>query len=189
MIEGERFRMARDLFLAYPALRRDMTAVPASETPLEFCQILLGSQIPEEAVTFCAYLLPKRLGIWWAHECLTQVAELLEEGDQEILRLIRNWIGAPMESRHRQSLYNLPIPKDRTAAGWIALAANWEIEHNGPRPSPTEQASAARAINIGVLAGLARVATGDRPDAIAAFAGLAVQLAELEKPAPSTAYF
>ena len=44
--------------------------------------------MPEEAITFCAYLLPGRAAVWWAHECLSQLAELLGDRDLELLALV-----------------------------------------------------------------------------------------------------
>ncbi|TIW09783.1 MAG: hypothetical protein E5V81_30335, partial [Mesorhizobium sp.] len=41
------------------------------------CRALLAGRVPEEAVTFCAYLLPERAAVWWGHECLSHLAELL----------------------------------------------------------------------------------------------------------------
>ncbi|TIU05953.1 MAG: hypothetical protein E5W40_20305, partial [Mesorhizobium sp.] len=53
-----RFKTARDLFMAYPAVARDMVARPTEQPSIEFCRALLAGRVPEEAITFCAYLLP-----------------------------------------------------------------------------------------------------------------------------------
>jgi hypothetical protein len=55
-----RFKTARDLFIACPAVANDMRALPTEQPSIEFCRTLLAGRVPEEAITFCAYLLRNR---------------------------------------------------------------------------------------------------------------------------------
>lgn len=176
-----RFKTARDLFGANPAAARDMRAVPTDQPSLEYCRFLLAGPIPEEAITFCAYLLPDRAAIWWGHECLGHLAELLQERDRELLALVQDWVSEPHNPGRHAAVEDAAGPHQRTPAAWIALAVRWHVggsaEHrsNGSRPLP-----AAHAVSAGILAGLARVALADRFSVLTAFVEMGIQLAEIE---------
>ncbi|MER9728802.1 hypothetical protein [Mesorhizobium sp. M0217] len=181
MVNGLRFQTARDLFAANTAVARDMTAVPTDQPSLEFCRRLMAGRIPEEAITFCAYLLPDRAAIWWGHECLGHLTELLEEQDLATLTLIQEWVGDPNNATRREAVAGAAMTQQHTPAGWIALAAQRHISGlaaqngSGLRPLP-----AAHAVNTGILAGLARVAVADRFSVLTAFVEMGIHLAETE---------
>jgi Family of unknown function (DUF6931) len=181
MADGLRFKTARDLFAANPAAARDMRASPTDQPSLEYCRLLLAGRTPEEAITFCAYLLPDRAAIWWGHECLGHLSELLEERDRKLLALVQDWVSEPDNPGRHAAVDEAAGPHQRTPAAWIALAVRWHVdgsaEHrvNGSRPRP-----AAHAVNAGILAGLARVAVVDRFSVLTAFVEMGMQLAEIE---------
>ena len=175
MVNGLRFKTAIDLFTAYPAASQDMIAAPNDQPSLEFCRALLASKVPEEAITFCAYLLPGRAAIWWGHECLSQLSELLEEQDHRLLALVHDWISEPLEYRHHVALYEATATDQQSPAVWIALATGRGEAVAYPRTPLT-----ARAVNAGILAGLARVAIADRLSVLTAFVEMGIQLAEIE---------
>ncbi len=167
MVEGTLFRTARDVFAAHPEAASDMIAAPDDRAAIEFCRGLLSGRTPEEAVTFCAYLLPARAAIWWAHECLNNLGELMDGADRALLELIRGWVGEP----HDVSIRTAPdaaLADDRmTPASWVAKAA-------------AGNAMPARAVNTGILAALARVALEDRRAVLADFVDMGLALAESE---------
>ncbi|TPI65674.1 hypothetical protein FJ420_14580 [Mesorhizobium sp. B3-1-3] len=171
------YRTARDLFLACPAIARDMKLPAANQPPLEFCRALLAGRVPEEAVTFCAYLLPDRAAVWWGHECLSHLSELLADRDLELLALVNDWVGEPGNPRHRAALSSAVDPSPATPAAWIALSAAW-------RDPAFDMLStgfpAAHAVNAGILAGLARVSTADRFGVLSAFVDMGIQMVEME---------
>lgn len=182
MVNGLRFQTARDLFAANTAVAQDMTAVPTDQPSLEFCRRLMAGRIPEEAITFCAYLLPDRAAIWWGHECLDHLTELLEEQDLETLALIQEWVGEPGNASRRAAVAEAAMARQQTPAGWIALAVQRHVndpadQANGPRLRPLP---AAHAVNAGILAGLARVAVADRFSVLTAFVEMGIHLAETE---------
>ena len=179
MTNGLQYRIARDLFLACPAIARDMTAPPTDQSPIEYCRALLAGRVPEEAITFCAYLLPARAGVWWAHECLSHLAELLSDGDLQLLALIQDWVGEPGNPDHGAALAQIAEVPPTTPAGWIALAAGWR--DNGPAAVMGSSGfPAAHAVSAGILAGLARVSLADRFAVLSAFAEMGIQMAEIE---------
>ncbi|TPK80207.1 hypothetical protein FJ936_28765 [Mesorhizobium sp. B2-4-13] len=171
------YRTARDLFIACPAIARDMKSLATGQPPLDFCRSLLAGRVPEEAVTFCAYLLPERAAVWWGHECLSNVAELLAGQDLELLALVHARVGEPDNLQHQAALSNsLQLPP-ATPAAWIALAAVWR------HPTLKMESSgfpAAHAVNAAILAGLARVALADRFTLLSAFVEMGIEMAQLE---------
>ncbi|WP_244483480.1 hypothetical protein [Mesorhizobium sp. 1M-11] len=171
------YRSARDLFLACPAIARDMKSPAAERPPLEFCRALLVGRIPEEAITFCAYLLPERAAVWWGHECLRNLAELLTDGDVQLLAIVHDWVAEPDNPRYRAALSDVVDVSPVTPAAWIALAAAW-------RDPAFNMAStgfpAAHAINAGILTGLASVSLVDRFAVLSALVEMGIHIVEME---------
>lgn len=178
-----RFKTARDLFMACPAVSRHMVALPTEQPSIEFCRALLAGRVPEEAVTFCAYLLPERAAVWWAHECLHHLTDLLDSRDQELLALVRDWVSEPDSPHHSAAVSQAAAMPPATPAAWIALAAG--LRGNGSAMeasavSAPQSLPAAHAVSAGVLAGLARVALADRFSVLCAFVEMGIQMAEFE---------
>ncbi|MDQ0331420.1 MULTISPECIES: DUF6931 family protein [Phyllobacteriaceae] len=171
------YRSARDLFLACPAIARDMKSPAADRPPLEFCRTLLAGRVPEEAVTFCAYLLPDQAAVWWGHECLSHLAELLAERDLRLLAIVHDWVREPDNPHHRAALSDVTDVSPATPAAWIVLAAAW-------RDPTFNMAStgfpAAHAVNAGILTGLASVSLADRFAVLSAFVEMGIQIVEME---------
>jgi hypothetical protein len=178
-----RFKTARDLFMACPAVARDMVALPTEQPSIEFCRTLLAGRVPEEAITFCAYLLPERAAVWWAHECLSHLTVLLDHRDQELLALVRNWVSEPDSAYHRAEVSQAAAMPPTTPAAWIALAAGRHGNGSAIEASAVsafQSLPAAHAVSAGVLAGLARVALEDRFSVLSAFVEMGIQMAEIE---------
>lgn len=178
-----RFKTARDLFMACPAVSRDMVALPTEQPSIEFCRALLAGRVPEEAITFCAYLLPERAAVWWAHECLSHLTVLLDRRDQELLALVRDWVSEPDSAHHRAEVSQAAAIPPTTPAAWIALAAGRHGNGSAmeaPAVSALQPLPAAHAVSAGVLAGLARVALEDRFSVLSAFVEMGIQMAEIE---------
>ena len=168
--------------MACPAIARDMRTLPTEQHSIGFCRDLLAGRVPEEAITFCAYLLPDRAAVWWAHECLSHLGELLDGTDHELLALVRDWVGDPDSPRYRAAVNTAPATLP-TPVGWIVLAAGWR--DNGSAMAATMVSAlqpfpAAHAVNAGILAGLARVALADRFSVLSAFVEMGIQMAEIE---------
>lgn len=172
-----RYRTAQDLFAACATAAEDMTATPTPQPSVDFCRSLLAGPVPEEAITFCAYLLTERVAIWWGHECLEQLGELLDGYDLELLALVRRRIGEPAAFAS-QVLTSRRLVRQRSPAGWIALAAGLENGRSGDLDANPQPMPVGRAVHIGVLAGLARVVTADRSTVLAAFVDMGLQLAQ-----------
>lgn len=173
------FVHARDLFEAYPTAGDDIGARPADETPLEFVEILSRSATPEEAVTFAAYLLPRRKAVWWAHECARSLLHLLTEQDRQMIGLAEAWVREPEEDRRYAALSSGMACKSKTPGVWIALAAGWSggsMSDPGLPKVPPPPYLTARAVNAGVLGVLARVDNGHRAPTLRTFIDMATGL-------------
>ena len=182
--------------MACPAIARDMRTPPTEQDPIAFCRELLAGRVPEEAITFCAYLLPERAAVWWAHECLSHLTELFDGTDQELLAHVHDWVGEPDNPRHRAAVSTAAVTPPTTPVGWIALAAGWRDNGSAMaatmaptlQPFPAQPFPAAHAVNAGILAGLARVALADRFAVLSAFVEMGIQMAEIEAGQSADAY-
>lgn len=173
------FSYARDLFDAFATIGDDILARPRDETPLEFVALLARSPTPEEAVTFSAYLLPRRKAVWWAHECARSLVHLLTDQDRQMMALAEAWVREPEEEQRMRALDAGMACASKTPGVWIALAAGWSGgSMSGPGlPSvPPPAYLTPRAVNAGVLGALARVDNGHRAPTLKTFVDMAVGL-------------
>ena len=97
-----RFSTARQVFEAFATAANDIETPPTSDDPLVFLRALLDGPTPEDAVSFCAYLLPRREAVWWACQCLRQIGGPL----------------SPVDLEH-----------DRAAVGQLVVVFNSQLKH------------------------------------------------------------
>lgn len=176
-----RFNTAKELFEAFPSASADMKAAPTDQPSIEFCRAQLAGRIPEEAVTFCAYLLPRRVAVWWGHQCLSHIPDALDDQDRAMLQLAEDWVRDPEEDRRYAALDQAMAAEMKTPGVWIALAAGWSGGSLSPRglaPVTPQPFLTARAVNAGILGGLARVATAQRVQMLGGFVEMGITLAE-----------
>jgi hypothetical protein len=175
-----RFGTASELFEAFPTAGEDIAAAPADRPSLDFMADLVAGPTPEDGITFCAYLLPHREAVWWAHQCLDGVAQLLSPEDQHLLSLAEAWVRYPEEDQRCAVLDAGMAAPSKTPAVWIALAAGWSGGSMLPRDavSPVEAPPylTPKAANAGVLSALARVDRKSRAATLKQFVNMAVQL-------------
>ncbi len=175
-----RFNLAQDLFEAFPIIRDDISAEPSEMPSLEYLSELLVSPTPENAITFCAYLLPRREAVWWGHQCLIQVPEILLPIDNEHLLLAENWVRQP-EEHERVLALNAAMETDpKTPGVWVALAAGWSggsMVEEGMSPVAPPPYLTAKAINAGILGALASLDTISRSKSLKDFVDMGAQLA------------
>lgn len=180
MVQRLRFSRARDLFEAFPVALDDMTARPSDRGSLEFLKDLAGSQTPEDAITFAAYLLAPREAVWWGHQCLTMLAPMLGPEDLSILALAEDWVRRPDEPQRNKALSAATAAATKTPGVWIALGAGWSGGSMvGPDSMPVAPPPylTAKAVNAGVLGALARVDRKARAATLCTFVDMALRLA------------
>ncbi len=181
MEPGLHYAKAQDLFDDVPDVAEDMQARPNGEASIEFFSGLLTTQTPEEAVTFGAYLLPRRRAVWWGHECVRSVIHLLNDQDLRMLALAEAWVREPEEEQRQQAMDEGLAARNKTPGVWIALAAAWTSGSINPDPNQTKvpppRFLAPRAVNAGILGALARVDNAHRARTLKEFVRMGVDYA------------
>ncbi|NDW04491.1 DUF6931 family protein [Jiella pacifica] len=156
--------LARDVFSASPAIADDMRARPGGETSPQFLARLMSSTTPEEAVTFCAYLLPPAAAVAWGHRCLAARPPTDGRSDARLVALIAAWLAESWgdlnrEVLRREILAIAEASRPRSPAVWISLGLGWSSGSISTPGLPEVSAPAfatPRAINAGILGLLAR---------------------------------
>ncbi|MBP0615942.1 DUF6931 family protein [Jiella mangrovi] len=177
--------LAREVFSAIPEIGDDMCARPTAESCPDFLAGLLSSATPEEAITFCAYVLPPSASVAWGHRCLQARPSGQTAIDQTLESLIGDWVaqGGQDGSREilRREILEIAEPiRPRSPAVWIALALGWSSGSiSAPDLPPLLAPSFAtpRAVNAGVLGLLARCDLAERSDTLGEFVRLGRRIA------------
>lgn len=117
---------------------------------------LRRSETPEDAITLAAFAFQPKYAIWWGHECLRAMPEVLSDLDRHLMQGVAKWLGNPsVEHRHavmRDALW----AERKVPAVHLALAVGWSgggIAPNDPASAPLHRCP--RAINTSVLSCLA----------------------------------
>src|SRR5690349_11314066 len=99
-----RFATAEALFETFPELLQKMTARPNEQGPMVFLKGLVTAGKIEDAVTFCAYLLPRREAVWWACGCLRRSLGQLAGDRAAALAAAEAWVREPDDERRQAAL-------------------------------------------------------------------------------------
>jgi hypothetical protein len=154
-----RFATVRDLYDAFPTALDDI-GIAASDMPsLDFLRMLASMQVWDAAISFCAYLLPRREAVWWGCQSLRRMIHLTPPED-EMLAIAESWVREPEEHHRRAALACGYGGDTRLPATWMARAAGWSggsivAPRFGNVPAASEQT--ARAVRAGLMIALMRV--------------------------------
>jgi hypothetical protein len=148
---GSRFATARELIAAFPCARHDLQTQPTEQPPADFIESLVASGTYRDAVSCCAYLLPRREAVWWACQCVRAAGAALIPNEKAALAAAEAWVRDPQEHLRRAALaFGADEPTD-SAAIWACRAAAFSggvvsDSRKGPvRALPEATARAARA--------------------------------------------
>ena len=175
-----RFTTAREVFDAFPSAADDISAPPTDDPPLDFLATLADGKAPEDAVSFCAYLLGRREAVWWACQSVRATKPPANRDEEKALLIAEAWVREPEEHRRRSALDVGMNGDHKLAAVWTSLAAGgsggtfFVGDQQGPPVPPHLTAKAARAA---VLMALATVPTRERPQGIKTCVDLCRRLA------------
>jgi len=149
-----RFATARALFETFPKAYDHIATKPTDQPPLDFMKGLAGKGKFEEALAFCAYLLPRREAVWWACQSVRTLAGDLQGRPIEGLLRAEAWAREPEEER-RLAAYEFAIEGDSDdPMMWLALATAWtggSLAPAAPRVAPTPQHLTAVAVRVALL--------------------------------------
>jgi hypothetical protein len=160
-----RFATVRDLYEAFPTAEEDVGLPPSDEASLPFLQSLVKQESWSAAVSFCAYLLPRREAVWWGCQSVRRLQPQRSPKEAAALDLAEAWVHEPEENRRRQALALGMQGDNRSPTTWMLLGVGWSGGSVMPQqnmmvpPAPQQTALAVRA---GVLIALAWI---PKPDA------------------------
>jgi hypothetical protein len=161
-----RFTTVRDLYDAFPTAADDVGVPPSDEHSLAFLQSLVAKGSWNAAVSFCAYLLPRREAVWWGCQSLRHVKPQAAPSEASALEAAEAWVREPEEDVRREALKRGMQGDGQMPATWMALAAGWSGGSIAPPEFgvlPAGPHQTARAVRAGLLIALSQVASEDIP--------------------------
>lgn len=161
-----RFPTVRDLYDAFPTAADDVGAPPNDTDSLAFLRSLAEQESWNAAVSFCAYLLPRRDAVWWGCQSLRRIQSQFTPAEIAALDAAESWVQQPEEELRRAALDVGLATDNRLPAAWMALAAGWSGGSITPADYgmvPAEPYQTARALRAGLLMAMARLISDDAP--------------------------
>jgi hypothetical protein len=149
-----RFATARDLFETFPMAGTLISSPPTDELPLDYLRSLVAKGKIDDAVTFCAYLLPRREAVWWACRSVRALLGNSQTHNADCVRAAEAWVQEP-DQEHQEAAQDVGTRSDRNSPlTWLAFAAAWSggvvsIE-GSPRIVPPPQLTA-HAVRVAIL--------------------------------------
>jgi hypothetical protein len=175
-----RFATARALFETYPEIARKIRATPTDQPAIDFARSLLSSGGLADAVTYCAYLLPRREAVWWACSSARMLSAEIVQGGAAGLLAAEAWVYEP-DDQHRQAALAIGSSGDSGhPSTWLALAAGWSggFQASAAKKVPIAPYMTARAARIAVLFCAAKLRGAQRSSGLRACIGNGIKLAE-----------
>lgn len=172
-----RFTTAREVFETFPAALRLIRAQPTTERPIAFLSRLAQGAEPRDAISFCAFLLPRRETVWWAVQAVQSMQP--ESRQDAALQAAETWVRNPDDAARRNALAAAESADPEQPGTWTAWAAGYSggsmvASHAVPCP-PDLTAKTAR---IAVLTALARLPVRDRAPALQRCVEACIRLAD-----------
>ena len=145
-----RFASVRDVYDSFRTAEADIGVPPTDEAPLEFLQRLLAAKQPLAAMSFLAYLLPRRECVWWATQAIRHFdGNAVDPRDEDGLTAAEAWVREPSEARRKAALRFLKDARGIRPGNFCARAAAWSggsitLDDQGGPAEPHMTASFAR---------------------------------------------
>jgi hypothetical protein len=155
-----RFATVRDLFDAYPSASADVGAAEDGMRSLDFVRALVGKKDWQPAVSFCAYLLPRRVAVAWACRSIRRMVGALRSDEDRMLGFAEDWVQEPEEPRRRKALASGTVGDTRSPATWVAFAAGWSGGSVAPDEmgyAPADPEQTAKAVRVAFFIALSRL--------------------------------
>jgi hypothetical protein len=182
-----RFGAVRDLFQAYPMARHDVGRAEPDMPSLDFLQDATDACNWNGAVSFCAYLLPRRVAVAWGCRSLRRMFDHFDANDARSLNYVEAWVRQPDEQSRNKALAVGNANDPEQPATWLALAAGWSGGSVVPAefaPVEAKPDQAARAVRAAMLIALCRLPRESRDRIMTACLEDGIQLARGEPRPP-----
>jgi len=176
-----RFATARALFETFPTTVTKLKVEPTDDAPVGFLENLSAQEKFEDAVTFCAYLLPRREAVWWACGCAKAFLDEIPPGGAASLRAAEAWVREPNEERRSRALDVGTRADSNDGLTWLALAAGWAggmLSSNPKAPVPVPQYMTPRAARIAILLSARGIKASERSSLMRSRIAEGIKLAE-----------
>ncbi len=119
-----RFHTDVAVFEMFPDARDHVRTPPIGKPPLDFVARLVKRGTFEEALAFCAYVLPRREAVAWGCGSLHAAPQRLVK-DRASLEAAEAWVQMPAEEARRHAHDRWRDGDREDPACWLALAAAW----------------------------------------------------------------
>jgi hypothetical protein len=176
-----RFATARALYETFPEVSEKIGIVATDQSPIEFLRDLTSKGKLDQAVAFCAYLLPRREAVWWACNCARTALGEIPRDQGACLLAAEAWVYDP-DDEHRKAAQEIGTRSDSNdPLTWLALAAGWSgglLAAFPTLPVPVPTYMTARAANIAVLLSAAKTGKDRRSAHLQACIADGMRLAE-----------
>jgi hypothetical protein len=164
-MERIRFATAQDVFESFETAAEDVGVASTAEPPLDFLNRILSEKQQLAALSFCAYLLPRRECVWWACQSVRYIQKsAIDAANEEALLAAESWVREPGEARRKLALRVAMNMKSHGPGHLCALAAAWS---GGPmfldesNPVMAEPHLTARSARGAVLTAIVRHPAGE----------------------------
>lgn len=176
-----RFTTARSVFETFPELARKSTVTPTDEPALVFLKDLSARQKFEEAVAFCAHLLPRREAVWWGCGSVRSFVQEIPQSRSAPLLAAETWVHHPTDQNRVRALQIGTAGNDSDCLTWLANGAGWaggSLTTAPTPPVPVPQYLTARAIRIAILLAARHITAPERPERTTTCVNEGIRLAE-----------
>jgi hypothetical protein len=160
-----RFVTVGDLFDSFPSAAADVGAASESTASLDFLKGAIQRQQWEPAISFCAYLLPRRVAVAWGCRSLRRMLPARKPEEERLLEFAEAWVAEPDEPRRRKALAAGSVGDTRSPATWVALAAGWSGGSIVPEEMgyiPADPEKTAKAVRVALFIALSGLENGDQ---------------------------
>lgn len=176
-----RFATVRALFETFPEVAKLVGAAPTDQPPIEFLKGLGSQGKLEEAVAFCAYVLPRREAVWWACGCARALLGEIPPDQWGGLLAAEAWVQHP-DDHHRTAALDIATKSDRNhPLTWLAFAAGWSSGSLVATPevkAPVPPYMTARTARIAILLSAAKLGKVEREARLRSCIAEGIKLAE-----------
>jgi hypothetical protein len=158
-----RFNTDRALFEAFPSARKDVGVEPQDVDPIDLARELLARGKLNEAVSLCAYLLPRRSAVIWGCRSLRAIHDDIRGYATPSLRAAEEWITRSDDTRQAAARQTGAAADDNEPSTWMARAAGWCGGMLGPSvPIPVPPQLTAIGVRVGLIIALSQKPPAER---------------------------